>query len=100
MRKGKAWKYRKYALKGTWFSLIFMGSLVFKLFKWLSHLREEAISRIGQCPKCNSLDVEYGEMVLKDEQVYYHLTCNNCDTKSKEWYGLTYIETIPERKTK
>lgn len=46
----------------------------------------------GQCPYCLSYSVDYGILELVGEQLYYPITCNDCDKTSKEWYRLEFIE--------
>ncbi len=48
----------------------------------------------GVCPKCKSEDLDYGNGYVEDESYYYEFTCNNCEASSKEWYNLTYSETL------
>lgn len=48
----------------------------------------------GKCPYCDSEDIEYGIFELEGEEGYYNVTCNKCKNSSKEWYKMTFIETI------
>ena len=48
----------------------------------------------GQCPKCKSLDLDYGGMNFVDgEQIYYNFSCNHCGAEGKEWYITKFVET-------
>ena len=48
----------------------------------------------GECPKCGSEGICYGDSALHDEQMCYEFTCGECGCAGKEWYRLTYIETV------
>lgn len=48
----------------------------------------------GQCPKCDSLNLEYGESGVEDENYFYDFVCNDCKATGTEWYNLQYDETI------
>lgn len=43
------------------------------------------------CPKCGHI-VEYGSMVLEENQLYYPYKCPNCLDEGKEWYSINFIE--------
>lgn len=52
----------------------------------------------GKCKKCQSEDLKYHSMELLDlaNEVYYPFTCEKCGVDGREYYSLTYIETIME----
>jgi hypothetical protein len=54
----------------------------------------KASKEIGKCANCNSDNIEYGNSGMIDESMYYEYDCNDCDEVGKEWYNLTYVETI------
>lgn len=46
----------------------------------------------GQCPYCNSNDLDYGAMEPEDDGlVYYPWKCNCCGGEGEEWYELNFI---------
>jgi len=51
------------------------------------------MSEQGKCPKCGSLDLDYGAMEhsMGDEEVYYPFTCGNCGFAGRECYHLKFI---------
>ena len=48
----------------------------------------------GQCPKCGSINLEYGNTELEGESLGYEFECRDCGTEGTEWYDLEYSETI------
>lgn len=44
----------------------------------------------GVCPKCQSVDVDFDEIGLAGEQVYYPATCKTCGCIWNEYYDLTF----------
>ena len=48
----------------------------------------------GECIHCGSEDIEYGSIIPAESGIYYPIVCNNCEGSSKEYYTLTYDETI------
>ena len=44
----------------------------------------------GQCPYCNSMDIDYGCIQLEDDMIYYPAHCNECGRDFEEWYDLTF----------
>jgi len=51
------------------------------------------IIRQGYCV-CGSDDLDYDRLELIDGFVMYPFTCNACYKKGKEWYALTFEETV------
>jgi len=49
-------------------------------------------TKAGVCPKCGSDDTEYHGVFFVDEQMYYKVSCCNCDWKGKEWYEPKFVE--------
>lgn len=47
------------------------------------------------CPKCKSDNITYTTHHFEGEYVYFNATCDECKTKFKEWYELSFdgIET-------
>jgi len=48
----------------------------------------------GQCPKCNSFDIDYCETTRTDESVGYEFVCNDCKASCIEWHTVVYDETV------
>jgi len=48
----------------------------------------------GICPKCGSMDLEYGISELEGDWLFYEFECNNCRATGKEWYKCVYSESI------
>jgi len=59
-------------------------------------MKEEAMTGSGSCPFCQSLNVKYSDAELDGEQVSFPFTCEGCGKKGKEWYSLSYIESLIE----
>jgi len=53
---------------------------------------------VGQCPNCESIDIDYGAMELNGGFAYYPGTCNECGTQFKEWYNLVYRDASYQKK--
>jgi len=51
-------------------------------------------SQQGYCPQCQSQNLQYETCINDGEQLYYPFACNDCDYEGKEWYRLTYIESV------
>lgn len=51
----------------------------------------------GQCPYCESYDIDYGSLEVVDECVYYPAICCDCGEDFKEWYTLNYSESIGDK---
>jgi len=52
----------------------------------------------GYCLNCNSDNITYEAAQIDGEALYYPYTCEDCNTKGKEYYVLTYdlTETIKQ----
>ncbi len=44
----------------------------------------------GICPACGESNLEYGEMVLDEDNLFFPYKCDNCGTKGEEWYHLDF----------
>lgn len=58
--------------------------------------KEKLIQEQGACPRCGSHNMDYGDTDLDGESMGYDFTCKDCGTYGKEWYDMTYSETIIE----
>jgi len=47
----------------------------------------------GECPECGE-EVQYGEMEIDDNNLYRECECLGCGWTGREWYQLTYVETM------
>ena len=46
---------------------------------------------VGQCPYCNSNDIDYKALQLEDDgMVFYPATCNSCKNYFEEWYSMSF----------
>lgn len=46
----------------------------------------------GQCPYCNSYELEYGAIEMQDDGLaFYPWTCEHCGHSGEEWYELNFI---------
>lgn len=50
----------------------------------------------GQCPKCDSENLEYGAIMQYGESIYYPFTCNDCGCEGKEFYSLEFDEIVSD----
>ena len=48
----------------------------------------------GSCINCNSNNLGYSETELIEDMLAYNYQCYDCEASGKEWYKLTYVETI------
>ena len=46
----------------------------------------------GECPVCQSNNLEHEASVHEDELLYYPVICNDCGFKGREWYKLEFID--------
>jgi len=44
----------------------------------------------GCCLNCDSDNITYKEAQIEGEALHYSYTCEDCNTKGKEYYYLTY----------
>lgn len=51
------------------------------------------MSREGECPKCESVNLDWEGTELTDEMKGYKFKCKNCGAKCIEWYELVYYDT-------
>ena len=51
--------------------------------------------RQGECPKCGSDELEYGEFGYGNigDTGYYLFVCKKCGCVGKEWYEMMYTES-------
>jgi len=47
-------------------------------------------SQASSCPKCGSIDLDYGMLETLDSCIEYPWTCNNCGSKGKEYANLIF----------
>jgi DNA-directed RNA polymerase subunit RPC12/RpoP len=47
----------------------------------------------GQCSKCGSENIEWGNQENDGEMLGYEFECNDCGAKCTDWYKLVYVET-------
>ncbi len=46
----------------------------------------------GECGKCASESLDYGDTTNEDECMGYEYVCQDCGFEGIEWYSLTFIE--------
>lgn len=46
----------------------------------------------GKCPKCGHYNLNYEELKIQDNSVYYPWECPDCGASGKEWYELNFSE--------
>lgn len=56
-----------------------------------------SIDEVGVCPNCGSCKITYDNQQLEGDQVGYDFVCEECETKSTEWYTLTFSETTSDQ---
>lgn len=44
----------------------------------------------GQCPFCNSRNLDYDCVQLEGDMMYYPWRCRNCSHEGEEWYNLSF----------
>ena len=54
----------------------------------------------GECPKCHSHNIEYGNTELDGEYLGYEFECNECGCQATEWYKLEFEETTSDEDLK
>lgn len=57
-------------------------------------MNKNKISEEGKCPKCNTGNIQYGLFNMLDDGGYYEYHCPDCGSDGREWYKMTYLETI------
>lgn len=45
----------------------------------------------GYCPLCNSTNLDYDNIEIEGEAVYYPYKCKDCGTEGEEWHLLNFI---------
>lgn len=51
----------------------------------------------GRCPNCNSSELEFGDSDNVDNYIAYEFECLDCGETGKEWYTVTYLETVLDK---
>ena len=46
----------------------------------------------GQCPKCKNWNLNYDEIKIEGNSIYYPWTCEDYGASRKEWYSLEFSE--------
>jgi len=54
----------------------------------------KASNNIGKCVNCNSINIDYEGCEMVDDMISYEYSCNDCGSNGKEWYEITYVESI------
>lgn len=44
----------------------------------------------GICPVCGKSNLDWGDMELEGNHLYYEWICADCKTEGKEWYELKF----------
>jgi hypothetical protein len=57
-------------------------------------MRKKIKQESGVCPKCGSLNLDYGDTQHEDMTLGYEFVCNDCKCEGIEWYDLKYSESI------
>ena len=47
-------------------------------------------NRVGECPFCGSLMLDYGALETADQDIYYPWTCSHCGASGREVYELSF----------
>ena len=50
----------------------------------------------GNCPDCGSQNLYYQSLEIQDDYIYYPCTCGDCQCDFKEYYSLSFIETVKD----
>jgi hypothetical protein len=51
----------------------------------------------GRCPNCNSSELEFGDSDNVGNYIAYEFECLDCGETGKEWYTVTYLETVLDK---
>jgi hypothetical protein len=98
MRRKLGFRIAKYSIRGLFFTGYFTIKMLSRFIKFLNRVKTEAVSNMGNCPSCYSLDLTYEEPVnIGSTSVLFKFKCNRCGKEGKEIYGLKYIKSILER---
>lgn len=49
---------------------------------------------VGECGKCKSVNLDYGDLESEGESIYYEFECEDCGAKGREYYDLEYSKTV------
>ena len=52
----------------------------------------------GKCPVCGSQEVDYPDSVAHEhsECCYYNMVCKDCGATAREWYSMTFVNTVED----
>lgn len=53
-------------------------------------MREIENSELGHCPRCKSINLNYGDSGVSEAGYYYEVDCEDCGWEGQEWYNLTF----------
>jgi hypothetical protein len=45
----------------------------------------------GICPYCDSENIDYGELYLDNESLYFPIVCVECGNEWAEWHDLKFV---------
>jgi len=55
---------------------------------------ERRTERAEECPICNSWNIDHETVVNNGERFYYPWSCVDCGASGKEWYSMSFVETV------
>ena len=94
MKRKHTFKAVKYGIRGAFFTVFFTIKMLSKFVKYLQRIKTEALSGMGSCPNCKSLDLDYEEPTVSTTKATYNFRCCKCGKLGKEVYGLRYITSL------
>lgn len=50
----------------------------------------------GKCVKCESEELDYKAVEIRDKHLFYPYTCTSCGVEAKEYYLIKYWASISE----
>ena len=53
-------------------------------------MKKKLTNLAGECPFCQSTNLDYGVIELVDDMQYYPWRCKDCGHKGEEWYELKF----------
>jgi len=101
MRRKASFKAAKYGIKGAFFTFYWLMKALSKFVRYLNTIKTNALTDLGNCPDCKSMDLEYGTPIFNNiDRVGIPFKCLACGKRGVEKYSLKYINSIINEREK
>lgn len=93
MKRSLKFKAAKHTVRGTFFSFYWGMKMMAKFLRYLNSVKSECLRDMGNCPKCQSTDIEYKEYTIDNFKARIKFICRKCGKEGAEFYNLKYVKS-------